>query len=621
MPGSSGITIEYMSTNLKALLAVKGIVHIEPSARTKLGLLLRRDGVRRTSELKRIKDLPSRTWDESSAQALADVLTPLLAEPDGEMRLKPVQAQALHELYMMRGLAAPITVGGGKTLISFLAPVVLEAKRPLLVIPASLRDKTETEFRKLERHWEGRRAKITIIHYANLSHENGMELLRKINPDLIIADECHRLKNPRAACTKRVIRWMDENPETVFLALSGTFTDRSLKDYAHITEWCLPKVMPLPRQWSTLVEWCQAVDEKVQTRMAPGALSELYNEEERKLAGKDELAAVRMAVRRRFEETPGVVASLGSEVHASLRINPVIPKMSKAVDDLFSTLRDTWCTPEGEEIASPVDMWRHAQELAMGFVYRWDPPAPADWMYARSNWAKCCRHILKYNRTELDSEKPVISAVKRGEYDGKILYNEGFPVGDGTVDQVLNRWLDIKPAFVPNSVPVWYHDEMLQAVAKWMKQKPGIVWVSHVAFGYRLKEITGAPYYRQSGREVETKAHVSTAVPKHGSIIVAMGNTEGQNLQAWHRNLVTCPPPRGRIWEQLIGRTHREGQEADEVVVDTIFGCIEMLNAFGQAMNDADYIASGRQQQKLHLADMLVDFDAPEFSRGPRWVP
>jgi len=41
----------------------------------------------------------------------------------------------------------------------------------------------------------------------------------------------------------------------------------------------------------------------------------------------------------------------------------------------------------------------------------------------------------------------------------------------------------------------------------------------------------------------------------------------GKNLQKWSENLLTYFPSNGSILEQLIGRTHRPGQEADEVNV------------------------------------------------------
>jgi superfamily II DNA or RNA helicase len=54
-------------------------------------------------------------------------LTQKLRTENGTMTLRPIQAQALSELEQCQGLFAPIRVGGGKTLISLLAPALLQA--------------------------------------------------------------------------------------------------------------------------------------------------------------------------------------------------------------------------------------------------------------------------------------------------------------------------------------------------------------------------------------------------------------------------------------------------------------------------------------------------------------
>ncbi len=102
-------------------------------------------------ELRRILALPKRDWRDYNG--LVEHYTRELKTPAGTMTLKPVQAAALHELVTQRGLFAPIRVGGGKTLVSMLAPLVVGAQRPLLLIPANLRTKTLRDFDTLAHHW------------------------------------------------------------------------------------------------------------------------------------------------------------------------------------------------------------------------------------------------------------------------------------------------------------------------------------------------------------------------------------------------------------------------------------------------------------------------------------
>lgn len=54
---------------------------------------------------------------------------------------------------MYGGLFGPIPVGEGKTLISLLAPYLLQAQRPVLLLPAMLVEKTHRERAELSKHW------------------------------------------------------------------------------------------------------------------------------------------------------------------------------------------------------------------------------------------------------------------------------------------------------------------------------------------------------------------------------------------------------------------------------------------------------------------------------------
>src|SRR5690606_28808723 len=108
--------------------------------------------------------------------------------------------------------------GAGKTLISYLAPCILDAKRPLLILPAKLKEKTRREFRTLAYHWRGPHPDaFRIESYELLGRMNaGNKLddkgrvvrpgfLERYNPDLIILDEFHKAKNIRgAAVAKRL---------------------------------------------------------------------------------------------------------------------------------------------------------------------------------------------------------------------------------------------------------------------------------------------------------------------------------------------------------------------------------------------------------------------------------
>jgi hypothetical protein len=114
----------------------------------------------------------------------------------------------------------------------------------------------------------------------------------------------------------------------------------------------------------------------------------------------------------------------------------------------------------------------------------------------------------------------------------------------------------------------------------------------------------------------ETKSCV-VSIDAHG---------EGKNLQAHHsRNLYLCAPTNAKIWEQSIGRTHRQGQRADEVTVEVVLPCIEFWAALEKSRKQSRYIeATTGQQQRLNVADVVVPDEAEIVKRAknndPLWV-
>lgn len=110
--------------------------------RSTLGLVpvisrVMRDSVANSADLDRILALPERVWLESEIEQACDVLTTQFKKPGGTMKLRPIQAEALLEGVDCGGLLAGIGVGHGKTLLSILLPLALNAVRPLLIVPTS----------------------------------------------------------------------------------------------------------------------------------------------------------------------------------------------------------------------------------------------------------------------------------------------------------------------------------------------------------------------------------------------------------------------------------------------------------------------------------------------------
>lgn len=547
--------------------------------------------VQLTDELRRVLALPRRPQEHDAE--LAAELTKLLRRPGGAQTLRPIQAQALYEIYANRGLLGPIGVGEGKTLITLLAPLVLRLVAPVLLMPAKLIEKTRREMVELNRHWKIPNH-IRMYSYEILGRADHVHLLRR-HPltDGIIADECHKLRNPKAAVTRRVKRHLDEHP-VPFVGLSGSICKRSIRDYEHLARWALKDASPLPRHYGELEDWADALDEHDRERPEPGALVLLSD-------GASDLQAVRAGFRRRLVETPGVIASVRNRISASLLIRGVRYPQGKAITEAFRTMREAWELPDGTELVSGMEVWRHARELALGFWARWDPPAPEFWSKPRAAWGKRLREILGNSRT-LDSELHVIRAIDEGKHPSS--------------KPVLEAWRAVKDAFVPNPVPVWIDDAPLEFAQAWGQDREGIVWTEHVPFAKKLAQRTKWPYYGQEGM---TDDEHSILDHKHGTCIVSrQSGAEGFNLQRFSEALVTAVVANGPQTEQLLGRLHRPGQDQD-VTYDLMLGCREHLDSFWKAKADSNFVMDTTgTEDKILYADVDVPVDVED--RSPQWA-
>jgi hypothetical protein len=533
--------------------------------------------VQATSELRRILALPRRTWTPQAAEALAEELSLLLG--DGTVRLRPVQAIALVELGQCRGLFAPIRVGGGKTLVSFLAARMVGAERPLLLIPGSMVEDTEYKIREAREHWHVPEF-IRIMTYELLSQpQSGVQLdpdgrvlqwdaLTRADPDLVVADEAHRLKDPGAAVTKRVRRFLKNKPSCVFAPMTGT--PGELEDYAHLCGRALGPGAPVPHAMTQQQDWAAALkDESV----GLGALE---------LLGGHDLDSVRRAYQARLRSTLGVVCHDEPFRGVGLDIRPLPLDAPDAVEETLCRLRDTWELPDGAPLCEALELHRAIRQLSLGFFLRWEPTPPKAWMAARKEWHSACHHIVQTNRRGLDSPKPVIEAVDLGLYP------------DAT--EPLRVWREIRDTYEPTTVIEWIHPFAAEACAAWLGA-PGICWTEHKDFARRISALSGAPYF--AGQGLDDKGRFIASV-KPGPILASIkGNSTGRNLQhKWNRNLITSPP-NNETTEQLVGRTHREGQRKD-VSVEWLRTCDEHEQWYGRALEGARYIeATLGLQQKL----------------------
>lgn len=526
------------------------------------------------------------------------------------MVLFPVQCATLVELADHGGCLVQAGVGKGKTLISALAASVVDAKRPLLVVPANLKQKTIRDFRELAKDWQVR--PIRIESYEQLSRTAGAQILITYKPDLLILDECHKAKNPKAAVTRKLRRFIREaraaGIQIRILDMSGTLGKRSILDFADLARWAQPVNCPLPDNHAELLNWAAAVDEKVPAaqRAEPGALVLLGGE------GTDGLEMARTGLQSRIFSTPGFIATTSNDVaNCSLIVECHQVHVSKEVDEAFATIK-RWQTPCGLDIASGVELWRHCRELATDFYYRWKVQPPLEWMAARRAWCKGVRETIQYNRRGLDSEDDVRREVVRE--------GERHPLW-----RVWEDWRELKPTFDLETEPVWIGTHCLDFVKDWASRNTGLIWTEWPIVGVRLAKALGVEYYGREGLNSRGQAIDAPGIEDGSRCAVASikANGTGRNLQnIWSRALVTSAPPTGTECEQMIGRIHRTGQPADEVVYDFMIACREQFNGFVQSMKDAQFHSSVLgSQMKMLASGKSADIVIPEFKEtGGAWA-
>jgi hypothetical protein len=487
------------------------------------------------------------------------------------------------------GLLANAAVGCGKSIAGLLTPMVMkDCHTAVLLIPPGLTEQLIREYLALREHFivpslvlppdrkEGwicvGRPTLHVLPYSRLQRPEATEILDRLKPDLIIADEVHSIKDLKSTRTGRVLRYFIKYPKTRFCGWSGTIASKSIKDFAHLSALALGEGSPLPLDGSVTESWAAELDPE-NWSVPPKETLKL------KKAGETAL----QAIGRRIRETRGFVTT---GQNAKVTTTPVIlerkpPPMPPALKDLRKQLQQTWDRPDGQPLVLALDVARCMSQLACGFYYKWKFPGnpPKEkidrWFSTRKAWGQSMREALKYPRPHFDSKFLAAAAADRAargvcscgisltDTSNKVRFHKNCDLPAWHCQEWID-WRDTKDSITYETETVWVDDYLAKDAADWALTNKGIVWYLHTALGHKIAEISKLPLHT-GGKDAEKK--ILTEDGRCSIIVSISSHGEGRNgLQlVFDKELITTPLPSGKEMEQLLGRLNRQGQKADEV--------------------------------------------------------
>lgn len=348
----------------------------------------------------------------------------------------------------------------------------------------------------------------------------------------------------------------------------------------------------------------------------------------------------RKAYKKRLVSVPGVVATGDAEIGTSLVLvnRSVAPEESAAssvegwseLNRLIEQVEDLYLTPNGDEIEHAIHSFKWKYELTAGFYNELIWPEPKDQKEATDIERAQRHHAAKQDYSRV--LRRFLTDDARPGYDTPMLVGlnisqHGAKYVGGELASLWHRMKGMEfegmPQRIRRQVRVCPYKK--DAAVKWAscldRGEGGLIWIWHQEIGkwiYEGLQEAGVPAkYAQAGRSYDDMI----LNPKNqDKVIVASmaAHGIGKNLQAFQNQLFAQWPRPATDAEQVIGRTHRNGQMADELQVYTLNSIPFDHEVFAACLNDSLYIQQTTgSRQKLIIAsyDPMPRIFSPEFLR------
>lgn len=539
-------------------------------------------------DLKRIYRLPPASRGDVTA------LTARFRCAGGTWQLRQDQADALQSAQDADGAFVVIDVGGGKTLTAMLMPAMLgiAPQDALVICPAKLRKEAKNEWSHYRRQFDvpepGR--ELQYLSYTQVSHPNYVSRLEEDAPKLIVFDEIDKLRNWSSARTRRVLDYLSRHPDVKVVGMTATIGE--LEEWWHLARAVLGERVPLPLAWDRMTRWARATD-AAPLQYPTGRdhkdlhiLADAYGIEE----PSSQRRRSRAALRARLTNCQGMVFSTSGSCDVPIRFTEYKPALPTAIQEAIDHMHATWMLPNGDFVDDQLRLASYERQLALGFFYKrvWEGGEDLELLYRGRAFDSAVRAVLKLRLRLIDSPKMVIESLAKWREGAPIKFNgAGEPAeltsrqheAYQTLDAAAIEWDEVKHREWPNTEPVWVTDEVLQDVVARHADDGTIIWYSHRAVAFRLREMGLTVHLADEGTRPDPEERV-VCLSTHSHAV-------GLNLQAWNKNIILTPSSKERNNHQLIGRTHRSGQESPEVSVVFMLNVQAGVRALRKAREEA----------------------------------
>lgn len=632
------------------------------------------------SELDRVLMLPLREDADEIDREVWNYQRLYTSAYEEGWRFFPCQVEALRIFERTGRGFFPIGVGLGKTIICQ-ACVHYDISKGrsdvvALLIPPGLVDQTLRDIKAARKRMpldhkvyclggktrkrrkeiiRGRRRGLYIFPYSLLSSPSGEDELRAIDPDLIVADEVHSLADRTSARTRRVFAWKTERdipPRLV--GLSGTITSKSIKNYHHLIKWATGEECPLPRPQNEADVWASVLDTDASTPTTRETIDLFYRLRNwAREAGADpkditaNTAGLRKAYQYRLTTSPSVYSTSQEDIGVSLTYTQhMVSHSSPELTQHIKNIRELYLTPNGDEIDHAIHAYKWLYELHSGFYNELVWPTTEAWAKRKDLSEDAAAAALDAAKEHHEAEQDLARGIRRwisesaspgldtpfllkGDMHrhgsrnvGSELYELWRTAKDLEFDDMperLSRAVRVDPFKIEFAIGWINHHRK-----RYGKRTGALIWIYNIEMGRWLHEeclaagledVIYCPAGPRGNREITDQEYnqdkiVIASIPAHNT---------GKKLHWFQHQLFLQWPRDPKTAEQVVGRTHRVGQEADELTVDICLGGEFEQQNFFACMLDSLYIqqTTGNRRKIIYAhydplptqfpADVLVE--------------